>query len=102
MSTLLTDKELKDIELVRHHKEMLERFMKNELSWKKQRRDVIWRVYDKRITAENIRYYFNRDMRLFLKAMIFNKLPKIANYYPVDYDFITDRQGYVSKKKTRG
>jgi hypothetical protein len=85
--THLTEKELKDKQLVKEHRELLENFMKNELSWHKSRRDKILRAYDDKVDENNIRFYMFRKLRLFLTALLTNRLNEIANYFPKDYTF---------------
>lgn len=88
MSNLIDQaKENKDRELIAQHKKLLEQFMKNELDWKYRDRKKILTVYDSKIVDHNIRFYYNRPMRLFLIALLKNKLSSIANYYPKDYGF---------------
>lgn len=87
MATILTNKELKDNELVKQHKELLDTFMKNELEWNSYRRKKMLKIYDNHITERNIRFYFCRPLRLFVTALITKQLDKIANYFPKDYSF---------------
>lgn len=83
-------KENKDRELIQQHKDLLEKFMKTELDWKFQSRKKIFKIYDVKIEAFNIRFYYNRPLRLFLQALLTNRLEDIANYYPKDYSFNTE------------
>lgn len=84
---LLSTKELKDLELVKQHQALLESFMKNELAWKLKRRRKIQEIYKQKIKENNIRFFFNRPLELFLKALITNKLDIIADYFPKGYNF---------------
>ena len=89
----LTHKELKDGELVKQHKELLETFMKNELDWNHSRRKAISKVYDNHVNVNNVRYYICRPLKMFLSALLTKQLDKIANYFPKDYNFVYETIG---------
>ena len=90
MATILTNKELKDNELVKQHKELLDTFMKNELEWNSYRRKKMLRIYETKVSENNIRFFICRPLRLFTTALITNQLDKIANYFPKDYNFVKE------------
>lgn len=85
MGAQLTPKEIKDHELVTFHKELLENFMKTTLQWGVDRRKKIRKIYSSYISTENIRYFLNRPIDIFLKALLTQKLDSIANYHPQDF-----------------
>lgn len=87
METKFTPTKFNEKELIRQHKELLDKFMKNELDWESKRRKKLLKTYDIKINEKNIKFFFCRPFKLFLTAMLLNKLDKIANYYPKDYTF---------------
>ena len=91
METTFTPKNFNDKELIKQHKELLDKFMKNELEWESKRRKKLLEAYDNKIFESNIRFYFCRPFRLFITAFLLNKLDTIANYFPKGYEFNIER-----------
>ena len=87
METTFTPRKFDNKELIKQHKELLDKFMKNELEWESKRRKALLKAYDNKIVEGNIRFYFCRPFRLFITAFLLNKLDKIANYFPKDHEF---------------
>lgn len=87
----LTEKEIKNKELVKEHRELVDSFMKNELAWKAHTRKKILRVYDAKVDDSNIRFYMLRKVKVFLSALLTDKLDQIANYFPKGYSFAKEK-----------
>ena len=87
----LTKKELKEKELVKEHRELVDSFMKNELAWQGHTRKKILKVYDAKVDDNNIRFFMMRKLRVFLSALLTDKLDQIANYFPKGYSFSKEK-----------
>ncbi len=85
---MLTDKELKDQELVTLHKRVLTEYIRTNLQWDSFQRGAVLAKYDREIDRNNIRYYYNRHVALFLIALIQDRLEDISNYKPdiIEYE----------------
>lgn len=75
----LTQKELKDSDLVTLHRSLFESFIKEHIHKLAIRKTVI-KLYDATISTENIRLYYNRHIALFTKALVSNRLEDIAKH----------------------
>lgn len=71
----------KHIDLRNSHRELLENFMKTATRWELKQRTLVLRLYDKLITPENIIRYYNRNIKLFLIALVTDRLEDIENYF---------------------
>jgi len=80
--TVLTQKELKDQELLELHKTVLTNFLKEKTKFKPADRKLILKRYDQVINRDNIRYYYNRQIRIFTAALVINRLDLVAKYQP--------------------
>lgn len=75
----LTEKELKDTELVALHRSLFVSFIK-ETVIKLEVRKTLEKLYDALISKDNIRLYYNRHIELFTKALVSNKLDEIIKH----------------------
>ena len=76
----LTQKELKDQELVTLHKTVLMTYINAELRWDSGKKASIMKAYDDIVTRDNIRWWLNYKVNIFLIALEQGKLEDIANY----------------------
>jgi len=72
----LTTKELKDSELVALHKTLFEKHIKRKIT-KLDIRKMVIRLYDNKINTENIRLYYNRNIKIFTAALVSDRLDEI-------------------------
>lgn len=68
-------------QLVDHHTQLLENFMKNETDFTSQQRRRVLKLYATRINNTNIRYFLMRPISVFLTALVTDKLEQIKNYW---------------------
>lgn len=66
-------------ELLEHHKLILERFLKTNLDQSRKRRVRFFMVYDLVINEDNIRLFYFRPLRVFIPALISNRLDEIKD-----------------------
>jgi len=76
----LTQKELKDQELISIHKAVLDDYIRTNLHWDSTKRHQVNAKYDEMVTRNNIRQYYNYHVGIFLLALLQDKLTSIANY----------------------
>lgn len=86
METKITNPVKTEKELVRFHKQLLTRFLKEETQLSFQKRVTILKLYDNRINENNIRYYFNAKIKIFLSFMLMDRLQEIKSYYQADHE----------------
>lgn len=67
-----------DIEL---HKRVITSYL-IQYGYKVTTRHKFFALYDMLITPSNILCYFHKPVRIFVKAMVLNKLDQIADIYP--------------------
>lgn len=82
----LSEKELKDQELVTLHKLVMMDYIKTNLRWDSTQKAKVLRKYDDEVDRSNIRCYYNYTIGLFLIALLQDKLPTIANYCYTGWD----------------
>lgn len=73
-----------DKELVRFHRELLKKFMNIETNLNPKKKRLVIKIYNDEINENNIRFYFNAKLRLFIVALVLNRLDEIKNYYKKD------------------
>lgn len=66
-------------ELLDHHKLLLDKFLKNTLDQSRKRRVKFFKLYDLLIDEDNIRLYYFRSLRVFISALINNRLDEIKD-----------------------
>ena len=86
METNITNPVKSDKELVKFHRQLLSKYLKNETTLEFRKRVTILKVYDNRINENNIRYYFNAKIKIFLTFMLTDKLEEIKSYYLADHE----------------
>ena len=69
-----------DKELVRFHKQLITKYLNNETEADLKEKKLILAYYDHRINEDNIRYYFNCKLKIFLTALLTERLETIKNY----------------------
>ena len=70
-----------DKPLLTDHKLLLDNYLVHETTFNLVDRNKIMALYDLHISPDNIRLYYNRKIDLFLRALLFNRLSEIKNYY---------------------
>ena len=76
----ITHSPIKESDLVKNHKRVLEHYMNTKTQWKANQKSKVLNLYDQNISKKNIRIYLNRDMKTFLVALITGRLHLITNY----------------------
>lgn len=76
----LSEKELKDQDLVALHRSVLKDYLNKNLNWESKDKSKLMKLYDKTIDRSNIRHYFNHHVGIFIIALIQDKLSSIATY----------------------
>lgn len=71
-----------DKELVRFHKQLLKKYLNDETNLEFRKRSIILELYDNSINDSNIRYYFNSKIKIFLAALLTDRLHEIKSYHP--------------------
>lgn len=66
-------------DLLKHHKVILEKFLKDKLNQKRKRRVNFFRLYDSIIDEDNIRLFYFRPLLVFIPALINNRLDEIKD-----------------------
>lgn len=82
---MVSHSELTEKDLINQHRDLLETFMNNTLQWELSIRKKVLALYEQEINKENIRYYINRDIKVFLQYLIQGKVRKAAKYFPKGY-----------------
>jgi len=80
---MLDEKEIKKAnqELLELHKRCITtHFAQRSVKFKTKRK--FFKLYDIYISYKNIRFYFFRDIELFIKALVQDRLSEIRDYYP--------------------
>lgn len=67
--------------LIRFHKGLITKCIKDNTSWNLQKRNQVLSIYDSEINEENIRLYINANLILFIKALLTDRLSEIKSYY---------------------
>lgn len=86
-----------DKELVELHKRCITNYLVQR-SMKLRKRKKFFIIYDFYIDENNIKEYFFRPIKLFVYALVTNRLSEIQNYIPKIYD----NRKQKSKRKKRG
>ncbi len=73
--------EIKETDLVKNHKRVLEHFMNTKTLWKAGHKNKILKIYDTQVDKDNIRIFLNRGIKTFLLALITGRLHLITNYF---------------------
>lgn len=63
------------------HKELFNNHLKYDTSFGLSDRKKLNQIYDQEVKANNIRLYYNRRIKTFLVALIFDRLSEIQDYY---------------------
>ena len=80
----LEHKHLGNLELIKLHKGLLISFMVGELQWDFVKRKKALKVYEALINDLNIRQYYNVNIRIFLVALLTDRLNEVAKYFHKD------------------
>lgn len=84
-----------DKELLELHKEIIKSYLTQQgLEYKYQKK--FFKIYDHYITEKNIRRFFFRSAKLFVYALVTDRLYEIEDYVPVK-----DKKKYVSRKSKK-
>lgn len=70
-----------DKQLVKFHKNLIDKYLKDNTELEYRKRVIIMKLYDNRIDHNNIRYYFNARITIFLSALLTERLSEIKSYY---------------------
>lgn len=73
---------LKDTELIANPRKVVQNYLNNNTTLTIGVRKQILKLYDNQINKDNIRYYLNRKIKVFILALVQDKLETIRNYYP--------------------
>lgn len=84
-----------DKELLELHKEALKSYL-TQRSLKYEYQKKFFKIYDHYITEENIRRFFFRSAKLFVYALVTNRLDDIEDYVP-----LKDKHHVSRKSKKR-
>lgn len=84
-----------DKELLELHKEVLKSYL-TQRSLKHKYQKKFFKIYDHYITKENIRRFFFRSAKLFVYALVTDRLDEIENYVP-----IKDKKKHVSRNSKK-
>lgn len=84
-----------DKELLELHKEVLKSYL-TQRSIKHKYQKKFFKIYDHYITEKNIRRFFFRSAKLFVYALVTNRLDVIEDYVP-----LTDKHHVSRKSKKR-
>lgn len=84
-----------DKELLELHKKVLKSYL-TQRSLKHKYQKKFFKIYDHYITEENIRRFFFRSAKLFVYALVTDRLDEIENYVPVK-----DKKNHVSRKSKK-
>ena len=68
-------------DLIELHKRCLVTYFA-QISFKARHRKKFFRLYDIYINTKNIQQYFFRDLELFIKALVQDRLEEISDYFP--------------------
>ena len=71
-----------DKELLELHKEVLRSYL-TQRNLKHKHQEKFFRLYDYYISEENIRRFFFRSAKLFVYALVTNRLDDIEDYVPL-------------------
>jgi len=75
----LTQKELKDTELVDLHRKLYLTYIKEKITNLRNKR-IATRYYDAMINKDNIRLYYNRHIHVFTEALLTQRLESIVKH----------------------
>lgn len=75
-----------DKQLVKFHRNLINKYIKDNTELEYHKRLIILALYDNRINDKNIRYYFNAKIVIFLNALITERLSSIKSYYKPEDD----------------
>lgn len=84
-----------DKELLELHKEVLKSYL-TQRSLKHKYQKKFFKIYDRYITEKNIRGFFFRSTKLFVYALVTDRLDEIEDYVPVK-----DKKNHVSRKSKK-
>lgn len=77
--------EIKEQDLIKDHKALIKSFMETETEWDLSTRKKVLNIYDALINKENIRYYINREIKIFIVCLIKGDIKRAAKYFPKGY-----------------
>lgn len=75
---------LKDSDLLQNHRAVVENYLTTQTNVKPSTRRLLLRLYDQKINKDNIRYYLNRKIKVFIIALAQDNLHQVTNYHPAD------------------
>lgn len=84
-----------DKELLELHKEVLKSYL-TQRGLKHKYQKKFFKIYDHYITKKNIRRFFFCSAKLFVYALVTDRLDEIENYVPVK-----DKKNHVSRKSKK-
>lgn len=84
-----------DHELLELHKEVLRAYL-TQRNLKHRYQKKFFKIYDYYIMEKNIRRFFFRSAKLFVYALVTNRLDDIEDYVPVK-----EKKKYVSRKSKK-
>ena len=82
---MVSHKEITEQDLIKQHRKLMETHMKVQRQWGIRIRKVILETYDNVITKENIRFYLNRDIKIFTTCLALGQIKRAAKYFPKGY-----------------
>lgn len=71
-----------NIQLVKHHKQMIDDLLKNKYKKKLNFRHKFFEIYDHFINEENILQFYHKGLELFISALLSNRLDEITDIIP--------------------
>ncbi len=77
--------EIKETDLVRQHRELIESFMNNDTKLELDAKKKILKLYDLYINKDNIRYYINQHVKVLIVHIAQGTVKKAAKYFPKGY-----------------
>lgn len=86
MAIKRSHKPITEKDLLTNHRELIRSYMKTHTQWKSRQRRQVLKIYDARIDTTNIKFFLSRSPKLFLSALVYDKLNQITNYIPKGYE----------------
>lgn len=77
--TQFTNKELKDQELIAIHKGLFQKLI-NENIQDLRNKQIALRFYEAKVTTDNIRLFYNRNITIFAQALLQDNLESIYKH----------------------
>lgn len=82
-----------DKQLVKFHRNLINKYIKEHTNLEFRKRLIVLSLYDNRINHNNIRYYFNAKITIFLSALLTERLDEIKSYYKAEKPtYISDNE----------